>query len=49
MNEWAKFIMGKCEKQMEEDSGNMRIMDDREMLCTECIGETEPYESTIIA
>ena len=51
MNEGAQFIMGKCEKQMDEDSANTHIrpIDDREVTCMGCIGETEPYQSTIIA
>jgi len=31
------------------DAGNTQIIDDREMTCMGCIGETKPYQSTIIA
>jgi len=34
---------------MDEDAGNAHVIDDREMICMGCIGETEPYQSTIIA
>ena len=30
-NEWVQFIMGKWERQMDEDAGNTHVIDDREM------------------
>ena len=32
-----------------EDTDNVHNIDDREMTCMGCIGETEQYQSTIIA
>ena len=32
-----------------EDVGNTHVIDDREMTYMGCIGETEQYQSTIIA
>ena len=51
MNEWAQYIMGKMRETdgwIGEDAGNMHIINDREMTCMGCIGETE-NQSTIIA
>ena len=45
-NKWVQFIMGKWERQMDEDAGNTHVIDDREMGH---IGETGPYHRTIIA
>jgi len=41
--------VGKSEKQMDEDAGNKHVIDDREITCMGCIGETVPYPSTIMA
>ena len=45
--------MGKCERPMDgwidEDAGNTHVIDDREMTYMGHIGETGPYQSTIIA
>jgi len=38
-NEWVQFIMGKCERQMDEDAGNTHVIDDREMTYMGHIGE----------
>jgi len=32
-----------------KDVGNMHVIDDREMTCMRCIGETEAYQSSITA
>jgi len=34
---------------MDEDAGNTHVIDDREMTYMGNIGETGPYQSTIIA
>jgi len=41
--------MRKTDGWIGEDVGNTHVIDDREMTCMGCIGETEPYQSTIIA